>query len=548
MSGTKTSQKPRRRADPPQHRLKLKRVLGTIAFFVSAFVGLAAWSLSTAVGGAPDDDFHLSSMWCTSFSGDDCEFDADGNGVMIPPPLLVSSYCLYHNAEQGAGCQPFLDGTDPREDFAFGHNNPMRNLNPDGFYQVGNVFKTKNIETTVISIRLFNITIFLGMSLAIWLLIPARFKTAMSWMWPIGLLPLGMFLIPSTNPSSWAIIAVGSAWLSMLGYLETRGLRSYALAAVYLTSLLLAASSRVDSILYLGLVSALALWQAKIPVTEILKKTWIAGVAIIFVAARLISDPGNLERLVGGINTTGDTSQPLPWAQVAAGAAVPAGFDWSLLWNNLWGAPGLWTGVFGGRPLGSLGWLDTALPQIVFLGVGGTVLGLIFLALQNPGRRKTLALGALLFAIWAIPVYLLQLSGAQTGSEFQPRYLLPLMVVVVGTLVLTESGAPLLTDRPRLTAIFIALTTANSIALHTNIRRYVTGIRVEGADLNNPREWWWGFLPELLSPNAVWLLGTVAFGVVAWVVFLVLPSQARLQTESTRGEVPSSAQPSTLSK
>jgi len=225
---------------------------------------------------------------------------------------------------------------------------------------------------------------------------------------------------------------------------------------------------------------------------------------------------------VGGIDTTGDQSEGLPWT-TPADSILPGGVDWALMWNNIWNVPGLWTGVFGGRPLGSLGWLDTALPQIVFFGVGGTVLGLIFIALKNPGRKKTVALAGMILALWFIPVYLLQISGAQAGSEFQPRYLLPLMVVAVGTLVLTDSGVPLLTDRPRLIAIFIALTTANAIALHTNIRRYVTGIRVEGLNLNSPREWWWGFLPDVMTPNVVWLLGTIAFGIVAWVLFVRLP-------------------------
>jgi hypothetical protein len=73
--------------------------------------------------------------------------------------------------------------------------------------------------------------------------------------------------------------------------------------------LVLGASARIDSILYLGLVSVLAVWQAHIPLREILKKTWIALLAGIFVAVRLITNPGNLERLVGGINTTGDSSR-----------------------------------------------------------------------------------------------------------------------------------------------------------------------------------------------------------------------------------------------
>jgi len=160
----------------------VRKTLATAGVFLAAFLGISAWGLSTAVGGAPDDDFHLSSMWCTSFEGIDCEVDPDGNGVMIPPPLLVASYCLYHNPEQSAGCQPFMDGTDPREDFAFGHNNPMRNLNPNGFYQVGNLFKSDNIESTVVSIRLFNIVVFLAVTLALWLLVPERLKTTLTWM------------------------------------------------------------------------------------------------------------------------------------------------------------------------------------------------------------------------------------------------------------------------------------------------------------------------------------------------------------------------------
>jgi hypothetical protein len=127
---------------------------------------------------------------------------------------------------------------------------------------------------------------------------------------------------------------------------------------------------------------------------------------------------------------------------------------------------------------------------------------------------------------------LLQISGAQAGSEFQPRYLVPLMVVAVGTLVLTDSGSPVVVDKARLVAIVVALTTANSIALHTNIRRYVTGIRVEGLNLNSPREWWWGFLPDFITPNVVWLLGTLAFGIVAWVVFAKL-SRVNPQTDSS---------------
>jgi len=538
--------RPRARHKSPSAR-RVKRFFAVIGLVLSAALGMSAWSLSTAVGGAPDDDFHLSSMWCTSFGGDDCEFDPEGNGVMIPPPLLVSSYCLYHNPAQSAGCQPFLDGTDPREDFAFGHNNPMRNLYPDGFYQTGNLFKSDNIETTVMLFRTLNIGIFLTLTFGLLFLLPSRLRLTAAWMWPIGLIPLGMFLIPSTNPSSWAIIAVGTGWLAMLGYLEARGWRSWALGGVYLVSVLLATSSRIDSILYLGFATLLALWQSPENFRAIARKTWIPAAAALFVLFRLITNPGNLERIIGGVSTRGDDGETLPWA-TSAETLIPGQFDWALLWNNMWNVPGLWTGVFGGRPLGSLGWLDTALPQIVFFGVAASLLGLIFVAIRNPGRKKAVSLAAVLFALWAIPVYLLQISGAQAGEEFQPRYLVPLMVVAVGTIVLTADGKPLISDRFRLTLIAVGLTLANSIALHANIRRYVTGNLVEGLNLNTPREWWWMFLPELITPNVVWAVGSIAFGLVAWWAFVRLPGRT-LRLDTGAGLLKSnSTQPATSLK
>ena len=532
---------------PRRQRRTWRRVLAAIGISLSAALALSGWALSTAVGGAPDDDYHLSSMWCTSFSGPDCEIDPTGQGVMIPPPLLVASYCLYHNSQQGAGCQPFLDGTDPREDFAFGHNNPSRSLYPNGFYMVGNLFKTDNIETTVVSIRLFNIAVFLSLLGALWLLLPTRLRITLAWTWPIALLPLGMFLIPSTNPSSWAIIAVGTGWLALLGYLETNGWRSAGLAAVYLAALVLSVSSRVDSILFLGVASVLALWQAPLTPRQLWRKTWVAIFPLGFVIARLITTPGNLERVIGGVNTNGDTLSTLPWAQ-SADTVLPGTFDWALLWNNIWSVPGLWTGAFGGRPLGSLGWLDTALPQIVGVGVGLVVIGLIFEAVRKPGARKAWSLAAVFGALWVIPVYLLQISGALAGAEFQPRYLVPFMVVVVGTIVLTSQGLPLIQDRFRLSAIAVALIVANAIALHTNLRRYTTGTLVQGFNLNSPREWWWGFLPDFISPNVVWFVGALAFAVPVWAAFVVLSRQVVTAHKLRENLVERTDQLSTLSK
>jgi hypothetical protein len=102
------------------------------------------------------------------------------------------------------------------------------------------------------------------------------------------------------------------------------------------------------------------------------------------------------------------------------------------------------------------------------------------------------------------------------------------MMVFLGTMLLTKNGLPVVSDRGRLWFVIIALTLANAIALHTNIRRYTTGIRVQGFNLDEPREWWWPFFPDFLSPNALWFIGSLAFGVLIWALLTrVVPSVTR---------------------
>ena len=67
----------------------------------------------------------------------------------------------------------------------------------------------------------------------------------------------------------------------------------------------------------------------------------------------------------------------------------------------------------------------------------------------------------------------------------------------------------------QLSSALTLVTIAHSLALHRTIRRYVTGTDVTTFDLDSGREWWWE-IP--IGPNAVWLLGTLAFALLAFVV------------------------------
>lgn len=499
--------------------------LTAVVAVVLLMVSFGSWAFSSAVGSAPDDDYHLSSIWCSSFAGDTCEVDPGGEGVYIPESLREGIYCYYHNPTQSAGCQPFMDGTDPRPDVPFAHNNPSRNLYPDGYYNFSNLLKTDSIEATALAVRLVNLGIFLGMTISLFFLLPHRLRTTWVWMWVIGLVPMGMFIIPSSNPSSWGITAVASGWIALLGYLESRGPRAWALGAVFILAGVLALNARIDAVLYLGLASVVAVWLSPTRGRELLMKIWPGFIVIALVVVQLIVNPANLARVVQGIGQRSDTiSDPLPWTtspEVADGSA----FDWALLWNNLWSIPGLWLGIFGGYPWGSLGWLDTAMPQVVLVGTMTVALGVTFLAVRSADKKKLVGLIVMLGAIWVMPLYLLQLGGFLAGEEVQPRYLLPLMMVLLGTIVLTNDGSPIVSDRGRLWFILAALTIANAISLHTNIRRYTTGITIQGFNLDSPREWWWPFFPEFFGPTLLWAIGSLAFGGILWLLlFRVVPS------------------------
>jgi hypothetical protein len=89
-------------------------------------------------------------------------------------------------------------------------------------------------------------------------------------------------------------------------------------------------------------------------------------------------------------------------------------------------------------------------------------------------------------------------------------------------MLLRPDGHPgLFSQKTPLVMITIALTLSNSIALHQNIRRYVTGLNEPGFNLNVDGEWWWWSLSgSAITPMTVWVVGTLAFFGAAWVALV----------------------------
>jgi hypothetical protein len=133
--------------------------------------------------------------------------------------------------------------------------------------------------------------------------------------------------------------------------------------------------------------------------------------------------------------------------------------------------------------------------------------------------QKTVALVVVLAGLVCYPLILLQESGLYIGGGVQPRYLLPMMLMLAGISLLPKDE-----HRPRLTrfqvvALTSALTMAHSVALYLNLWRYIKGITTPIASLG-AYDWWWESL--FLSPTAIWAIGSVAFAAVAGYVLSLL--------------------------
>jgi hypothetical protein len=189
--------------------------------------------------------------------------------------------------------------------------------------------------------------------------------------------------------------------------------------------------------------------------------------------------------------------------QVDSTANSLAGFG--LLAYNLLNVPSLWIGAFGGW---ALGWLDTPIPAAVtFFGIAVFV-GVGFAGLAVLTRRKALVIVSVGLVLWILPTYVLTQGGDKVGEQVQPRYILPLIVLMGGLLVLQAGHRRFSLGRVQSIAVVIALSAANLVALHMNMRRYITGNDVPGWNLNAGAEWFWSGAP---APMVVWGIGALSF-------------------------------------
>lgn len=208
--------------------------------------------------------------------------------------------------------------------------------------------------------------------------------------------------------------------------------------------------------------------------------------------------------------------------QVAAGATEPTettvgrGSLLSDALSNLIALPWLWT---GGTGTWGLGWIDTLVPGSVWVGMIGVLVAVLLWGLRIMTPRKGIVMGLALLALTVIPLYVLYSKALRVGDWVQPRYLLPLLVIFVGLAVFGFAKDHLGFSRLQAGVLLAIVGVANSLSMHANMRRYITGVDESGFNLNANIEWWWS-MP--LSPMVVWFVGSAAFALTLAGLFLIL--------------------------
>lgn len=472
-----------------------------------AIIALFAWALASPMGAAPDDDYHLVSTWCAVDDGTTCA-PGTSDTSRLAPEAIVNAPCFAQAPDESAACQSNFDFSGTPNELTTRGN--FVGAYPPVYYSVMHLFVGGDILASVMVMRLVNVLLFVGLTTALFWLLPVARRQTLVWAWTISTLPMGMFLIASNNPSGWAIVGVGTSWIALLGYLESVGHRRWLLGAIAAIATIMAAGSRGDAAIYtvlgIGAVFVLTVPRLKLEWRGYLLKA-ILPIALVTVCLAFFLSANQTQAGLSGFDGEAGSGG----GEVDRGTTAESLTGFGRFAYNLLNVPFLWAGNFGEW---GLGWLDTSLPSVVSFGAISCFVAIGFIGLNRLwGRKLFVVLGAGL-TLWLLPVYVLTKGGQIVGEEVQPRYVLPLTVLLAGLVLVTRAGEKLSLTRAQTYLVIGTLSVANLVSLQLNMRRYITGIDKSGLNLDAGIEWWWGGMP---SPMVVWVVGSLAYAALLFV-------------------------------
>lgn len=475
------------------------RIISKFAAPTLIFMSLGAWALVSPVGSSPDDDFHLASIWCANdgFPGM-CEQAQNTSEREVSGSLLRVS-CFAGDSSVSAACQTQAGVLEDRTLLTSSRGN-FSALYPPVYYSFMHLFASENVEASVIVMRFVTIALFVALLSLVWISAPQKMSLMQRIPWLITSVPLGVFIIASNNPSSWAFIGVGVGFLALYGFLTAPPSwprwKITVLVTVFLAASIMAAGSRGDAAIFLliGSVSAVALSFS-------LSRRYVMKLLVLLIP------------LLMGLFFFLLASQASSLTTGGFGAPSPSRSALSVLINNIFNFPSLYFGIFGGW---GLGWIDTWIPLIVPSVLLIVFVGYLVLAWQFMTRYQILLQLVFFAVIIAMPIYILQLSLQVVGESLQPRYLLPLVLLLALASVQALNikgfeGKPFFKY-----FVWVALSGGYAVSIYVNMVRYVYGSdQIGNLPINS--EWWWSSL-NAIHPIFIVALGASSFSVLVFIL------------------------------
>ena len=473
------------------------------------FVSLTIWSLASPPGSAPDDDFHLPSIWCSHGKVEnlcDPEFPGDGFGK-TPTPLSPSAICFAFKSDVSASCQSAIFDWNNKD--LQGSRTNEKGRFPNGFYWTLHFLIGENTLMSAISMRIFNGLIASILLVATAIISSSKIKIALISSWIAVIVPLSIFTISSTNPSSWSIIGLGTFWAALYTYLNKKTSKSKINLALIITiiSALIAIQSRSESSFYVivSIILVLLISNPKSFLHPFNKKVIVPFFISIYSLYEIFTTPSTLGWSTG--LPGGDPNRQMQ----------------EIWFRNISDWPTFITGSLGGWPLG---WLDVPMPSIVYFFTMFTFIGILFRGIFETNLWKSFSILLLIVILFFLPLRILALGKNYVGENVQPRYFLPLLFLLVAFSMISLDNKPIISfNIPQLSLIFVSSTISHAFALHFTLRRYITGSDVVDWNLNKNIEWWWDFMP---SPLTSWVLGVVGFSFAILIGILQIHNKSKV--------------------
>lgn len=480
---------------PRRIHLPPARPLLFIVVLLSLFFTATAWAISSPTASSPDDDYHLGSIWCPRPATDSCQtrIGEKGAEVLVPKEIAPESLCYQFHSDVSAACSLHAD------DSALSYSGRYDDGGyPWGYYQFHHLLITHDVDRSVLLMRVVNIAVSVLLLGAIAHAMPGRYRRPFVLAIIASWIPMGLFFLASNNPSSWALTGVLAWGAALFSALRTTGAQRIRLLALGSIGALLCLASRGDAAFFvfvvaLAIVLGVPFTRERLPVLALASAASIAGIAVML--------------------STGQSSAVSSFSTVANS---PYSFPRRIVLNLLSSLE--YVAGFFGRRWGA-GWFDVPFDGPIVLIALGIFGGLLLVGAGRWRIRKALSLATIIGAMIGIPFVVAMQNSWPYVYQYQPRYQLPLLAVMVFVLLAHDERSSRLTGLQEL-LLLGASALAHALALHTLIYRFSHGLGDPFVDLTMNLDFqvaWWRSIP--FSPMTVWIAASLMYTIALTCVF-----------------------------